>query len=188
MGRILNCTFNGALYKRRVLRHNIVIFHLFACSFDTNDIDEKTPIRANEHQQQQEEEEEDSAALLLSDQLMDDEDDDIYDMEGADEEDEEDYNDNNQEMGNYGMDQEDQDSSFYLDGDEEDSKYNSTDSGLVEENPFEPVYPAAGALFGQENCNDSAENCAATTEKGMVLEAVSLDNILPAGSRRRRGD
>jgi hypothetical protein len=127
----------------------------------------------------EEEGEVDPALLLLSDQLMDDEDDEseIYEMM-EDEEDDEiivgtpqpQYSD-------------DVDSSFYDDADfmgggvggEDD------DEGLVQENPFEPVYPAsAGLLFETETQEPE------TTEKGIVLEAISLDNILPAGSRRRR--
>jgi hypothetical protein len=39
---------------------------------------------------------------------------------------------------------------------------------MVEEDPFEPVYATPGA-----------------EADGVVVEALSLDNILPAGSRRR---
>lgn len=73
--------------------------------------------------------------------------------------------------------------SFYLNEDGDDD---SSAIDLVQENPFEPVYPAstAGMLF-DENSSDTAENVGSAAGKGMVLEAVSLDNILPAGSRRR---
>lgn len=61
----------------------------------------------------------------------------------------------------------------------------SFDVGLVQENPFEPVYPAvsAGLLFDENFRTENDQKF--TSEKGMVLEAISLDNILPAGSRRR---
>lgn len=122
-----------------------------------------------------EEEEEDAALLLLSDQLMDDEDDEseIYEMM-EDEEDDEiiagtpqpSYSD-------------DIDASFF--DDEED--FNGGDAeGLVQENPFEPVYPANAGLLFEATEEEKPE----TSGKGIVLEAISLDNILPAGSRRRR--
>lgn len=115
----------------------------------------------------------DPALLLLSDELMDDEDEsEIYDMEDM----EEDFDDEiiagtPQPPYSDEMD----DASFY---DEEDVV--GSEEGLVQENPFEPVYPAAaaGLLF-----DDSVVE---PTAKGIVLEAISLDNILPAGSRRRR--
>ena len=117
--------------------------------------------------------EEDAALLLLSDQLMDDEEDDendIYEMIEDDEDDEiivgtpqHQYFD-------------DIDASFC----EDEDLIGNGDEGLVQENPFEPVYPAtAGLLF-------ETDEPTTTAGKGIVLEAISLDNILPSGSRRRR--
>lgn len=118
--------------------------------------------------------EEDAAILLLSDQFMEDEEDDeneIYEMMEDEEDDDEiiigtpqpQYSD-------------DLDESFC---DDEDLMGNG-DDGLVQENPFEPVYPAnAGLLFETDGPD------ATSVGKGMVLEAISLDNILPVGSRRR---
>ena len=116
-------------------------------------------------------EEEDAAVLLLSDQLMEEDDEsEIYEMM-------EDEDDDEMIVGTPQPQYSDEiDASFC---EEEDSLIN--DEGLVQENPFEPVYPAAGGLLF-----DADEKEPAGTEKGMVLEAVSLDNILPAGSRRRR--
>ena len=78
--------------------------------------------------------------------------------------------------------------SFYLD---EEGEGDSSAIDLVHENPFEPVYPAASAgLLFDENSSDSSNEHQHHQEqsiegKGMVLEAISLDNILPVGSRRR---
>lgn len=126
-------------------------------------------------------EEEDAVALLLSDQLMEEDEDESEIYEMVDEEDEDlviaatsqpKYSDD--------LDA----SSFYSDEAVETGEYED-DEGLVQENPFEPVYPAtAGLLF--ENDSDSTSNVSHSNEKGVVLEALSLDNILPAGSRRRR--
>lgn len=125
-------------------------------------------------------EEEDAAALLLSDQLMDEDDEsEIYEM--VDEEEDDDVVIAATSQPKYS----DELDSFYLE-DDEDEEGEDLEEGLVQENPFEPVYPAtaAGLLF--ENDSDSSSNVAKSQEKGIVLEAVSLDNILPAGSRRRR--
>lgn len=120
--------------------------------------------------------ERDPALLLLSDELMeeegeDDDESEIYEMEDDQDEDFEDEIIAGTPQPPYSDEMDD--ASFY---DE-----NASDEGLVQENPFEPVYPAAaaGLLF-----DDSIS--AADDSKGIVLEAVSLDNILPAGSRRRR--
>lgn len=128
--------------------------------------------------------EEDPVALLLSDELMEEDDEsEIYEIEYNEYENEEDEDiviaatsdPNNSE---------DMDASFFLEDDED-------DNGLVEENPFEPVYPAAsaGLLFENDDPKASANSQSidkSATATGIVLEAVSLDNILPAGSRRRR--
>ena len=118
--------------------------------------------------------EEDAALLLLSDQLMDDEEDDdneIYEMIDDDEDDEIIVG---TPQPRYSDDIDD--GSFF----EDEEFMGNGDEGLVQENPFEPVYPAtAGLLFE----NDEPTT---TTGKGIVLEAISLDNILPIGSRRRR--
>ena len=119
-----------------------------------------------------EDEEEDPAALLLSDQLMDeDEDEDeIYEMADDTVNFEEDEDRDEIIAGTP-----EQETSFYLDKEEVE------DDGFVQENPFEPVYPATAALLGSEENVDALK----AEGGGMVLEAVSLDNILPAGSRRR---
>ena len=129
--------------------------------------------------------EEDAAAILLSDQLMmdDDDDDDIFIMNDVEYQ-EDDEENSNQSPSAYAYESTDDiHASFDNDIDEED--------GLVEEIPFEPVYPAtAGLLFSEssedkdENENDNDSNY--SSSKGIVLEAVNLDNILPVGSRRRR--
>ncbi len=127
-----------------------------------------------------------STVLLLSDELFDEEDDDVYMAEG-DEEEEEDEEVVVDYEAIAGTELDMIDSTFdYLDDD-------TNDADLVEENPFEPVYPAnAGLLFAEEEAENSPseENNFHGAEKqvqGRVLEAVSLDNILPEGSRRRRG-
>lgn len=128
-----------------------------------------------------------STVLLLSDELIDDEDDDVYMEDYAGEEEEEDEFD-----AVAGTEMDDlADTSFeYLE--DEDA---GADASLVEENPFEPVYPAtAGLLFADEdveNVDDEVHNGSSDSGsakvQGRVLEPVSLDNILPEGSRRRRG-
>lgn len=121
--------------------------------------------------------EEDPAALLLSDELMDDEDEESEIYEMGEGEIVEDYDEYEQEEMVSGTPQSDEmDASFYIDDDAEDAE----EDGLVQENPFEPVYPASAALLGDSDFDKSESG------KGIVLEAVSLDNILPAGSRRRR--
>lgn len=127
-----------------------------------------------------------STVLLLSDELIDDEDDDVYMEDYAGEEEEEDFD------AVAGTEMDDlADTSFeYLE--DEDA---GADASLVEENPFEPVYPAtAGLLFADEdveNVDDEVHNGSSDSGsakvQGRVLEPVSLDNILPEGSRRRRG-
>ena len=128
-----------------------------------------------------------STVLLLSDELIDEDDDDVYMAEG-DVEEEEDFED--EPAVDYeaiaGTELDMIDSSFdYLDDE-------SGVADLVEENPFEPVYPAqAGLLFAVEGEaeNSPSEDNFEGAEKpvqGRVLEPVSLDNILPEGSRRRR--
>lgn len=117
-------------------------------------------------------EEEDQAALLLSDQLMDEDDDsEIYEMT------EDNFEEEDDEIVVGTPEFEEMNASFYINDEEEE-----VDEGLVIENPFEPVYPvASGALLVTDENVDTS-----ITGKGIVLEAVSLDNILPAGSRRRR--
>ena len=110
--------------------------------------------------------------------MDDDEDSEIYEM------DEEDFEEEDDEIVIPATSEpkfSDEMEAFYLD-DEGEEEYSAVD--LVQENPFEPVYPAtsAGLLF-DENSSDTNEQ---NSGKGIVLEAVSLDNILPAGSRRRR--
>ena len=123
-----------------------------------------------------------STSYLLRDELDDEDDGDVYmedDCEFVDEEENDDEGLSN-EANMYMVD-----SSFdYLD----------EEADLVEENPFEPVYPAnAGLLFadGAEDENspsdENADSSDAKHVQGRVLEAISLDNILPEGSRRRRG-
>lgn len=122
--------------------------------------------------------------MLLSDQLMDDEEDnEIYEMDERDDDDDEE-----EEVVIPGTSERfsDEMDSFYLNEDEdEDSAID-----LVQENPFEPVYPAtaAGMLFDENSSGRSVTKIITCIGKGMVLEAVSLDNILPAGSRRRHNN
>jgi hypothetical protein len=124
-----------------------------------------------------------STVLLLSDELIDEEDDDVYMAEGDEEEEFEEVAVDYEAIAGTELDM--IDSSFdYLDQE-------SLAAELVEENPFEPVYPAqAGLLFavdGEDENSPSEENFEGGEKvQGRVLEAVSLDNILPEGSRRRR--
>ena len=128
--------------------------------------------------------EEDPAALLLSDELMEEDDEsEIYEIEDVEDDENDDDFDVVIAATSDPRQSDDMDASFFLDEDED-------TSDLVEENPFEPVYPAAaaGLLFENDIPIDSS-NASLAKEKspsGIVLEAVSLDNILPAGSRRRR--
>lgn len=141
--------------------------------------DEKSVVNDDSYMQQ--EQEHDAAAILLSDQLMmDDEEDEIFIMNDLELEaasvDQDQYDDDDDEAKQPAYQSIDfTDASFCDDMD---------DDGLVEENPFEPVYPATAGLLFSEN-SDKEDNISIST-KGLVLEAVSLDNILPAGSRRRR--
>ena len=125
-----------------------------------------------------EEEEEDPALLLLSDQLMDDEEDEseIYEME---EDDGDDDDDDEIIAGTPQASYSDEIAASFCDEGEDFMGSGGDVEGLVQENPFEPVYPATAGLL----CDDEPE---AGEKGGIVLEAISLDNILPAGSRRRR--
>lgn len=129
-----------------------------------------------------------TAALLLSEELIDEDDDDVY-MAGEDEEEDDELFDYEAVAGTE-MDM--MDSSFdYLAED-----VGSGEAELVEENPFEPVYPAnAGLLFAAIDedesflpaGDDNGDVADAKYAQGRVLEPINLDNILPEGSRRRRG-
>lgn len=80
------------------------------------------------------------------------------------------------------------------DGQDMDEDEEEDDPSYVEENPFEPVYPATAGLLQFTGAEDDDEDedeyerngkAAATVVHGLVMEAISLDNILPAGQRRR---
>lgn len=112
--------------------------------------------------------------------MEDDDESEIYEMD--EEEFEEEYEDDEIIPGTSQPKYSDEMDSF--DFDEAETEGSAVD--LVQENPFEPVYPAvsAGLLFDENSNNEQHSH----SEKGMVLEAISLDNILPAGSRRRRNN
>lgn len=187
---------NFKLNEQLVPFHFILIIRIiFTFSFNSDsdkDIleDEKSFMMGKDHREEQEELSP-ATIILLSDQpLLEDEDEeaDVYMMEDADMDNEDcDDDDMMDEAVKYAagtQNDQDEDSSFYLEDDEEEDAH---DNGLVVENPFEPVYPAtsAGLLFSCST-DEQAPQGDDTTQQGMVLEAISLDNILPAGSRRRR--
>jgi len=131
--------------------------------------------------------------LLLADVLLSDDEYPLtYTLSSSDSEDEDDYEDI------YVPPKAEDDCEAESSDEDMDSHEDNDDAAsFVKENPFEPVYPAgAGLLLFTEGEGDDEgdEKDAAPVERaeekkeaaGMVMEAISLDNILPPGKRQRR--